>query len=104
MHAYSELEKQIEEEDVILVVCSTVLEELDKHKDGNNGEKKFLSRKALKLINSHPSNVRYVVDEVPNPYIVKTLFFGFDMDAPDNKILYACRNFMDEYKNKEIVE
>jgi predicted ribonuclease YlaK len=99
MHAYSELEKQIEEEDVILVVCSTVLEELDKHKDGNNGEKKFLSRKALKLINSHPSNVRYVVDEVPNPYIVKTLFFGFDMDAPDNKILYACRNFMDEYKN-----
>jgi predicted ribonuclease YlaK len=99
MHAYSELEKQIEEEDVILVVCSTVLEELDKHKDGNNGEKKFLSRKALKLINSHPSNVRCVVDEVPNPYIVKTLFFGFDMDAPDNKILYACRNFMDEYKN-----
>ena len=43
MHAYTELEKQIEEEDVILIVCSTVLEELDRHKDGESGEKKILS-------------------------------------------------------------
>ena len=96
MHAYSELEKQINEEDAILVICSTVLEELDKHKDGEGGEKKFLARKSLKLINNHPQNVRYVVDETPDKFIVKTLFFGFDMAHPDNKILYACYNFMQQ--------
>ena len=96
MHAYNELEKQIEEEDIVLVVCSTVLEELDKHKDGESGEKKFLARKSLKLINNHPENVEFVVDEIPDKYVVKTLFYGFDMDAPDNKILYACYNYMQE--------
>ena len=96
MHAYTELEKQIDEDDVVLVICSTVLEELDKHKDGESGEKKFLARKSLKLINNHPNNVLYVVDEVPNKFVVKTLFYGFDMEAPDNKILYACYNYMQE--------
>ena len=102
MHAYNELEKQIEEEDVILVICSTVLEELDKHKDGDSGEKKFLARKSLKLINNHPANIRYVVDEVPNPYVIKTLFYGFDMNAPDNKILYACYNYIEDNKGEYV--
>ena len=102
MHAYNELEKQIAEDDVTLVVCSTVLEELDRHKDGDNGERKFLARKSLKLLNNHPDNVLYVVDEVPNPFIVKTLFFGFDMDHPDNKILYACYSYMQENVGKDI--
>ena len=96
MHAYSELETKIKEDDVTLVVCSTVLEELDRHKDGSNNEKKFLARKSLKLLNNHPNNVHYVIDEVPNSYIVKTLFYGFDMESPDNKILYACYNFMEQ--------
>ena len=96
MHAYSELETKIKENDVTLVVCSTVLEELDRHKDGSNNEKKFLARKSLKLLNNHPNNVHYVIDEVPNSYIVKTLFYGFDMESPDNKILYACYNFMEQ--------
>ena len=96
MHAYSELETKIKEDDVTLVVCSTVLEELDRHKDGSNNEKKFLARKSLKLLNNHPNNVHYVIDEVPNPYIVKTLFYGFDMESPDNKILYTCYNFMEQ--------
>ena len=102
MHAYNELEKQIAEDDVTLVVCSTVLEELDRHKDGDNGERKFLARKSLKLLNNHPDNVLYVVDEVPNSFIVKTLFFGFDMDHPDNKILYACYSYMQENVGKDI--
>lgn len=102
MHAYNELEKQIAEDDVTLVVCSTVLEELDRHKDGDNGGRKFLARKSLKLLNNHPDNVLYVVDEVPNPFIVKTLFFGFDMDHPDNKILYACYSYMQENAGKDI--
>ena len=96
MHAYSELETMIDEEDVTLVVCSTVLEELDRHKDGSSGEKKFLARKSLKLINNHPDNVQYVVDEIPDPRITKTLFYGFDMNHPDNKILYACYNFIED--------
>ena len=96
MHAYGELETKIKEEDVVLVVCSTVLEELDKHKDGSNNEKKFLARKSLKLLNNNPDNIHYVIDEVPNPYTIKTLFYGFDMDSPDNKILYACYNFMEK--------
>lgn len=102
MHAYNELEKQIAEDDVTLVVCSTVLEELDRHKDGDSGERKFLARKSLKLLNNHPDNVLYVVDEVPNPFIVKTLFFGFDMDHSDNKILYACYSYMQENTGKDI--
>lgn len=102
MHAYNDLEKQIEEYDITLVVCSTVLEELDKHKDGDNSEKKFLARKSLKLINNHPNNVLYVIDEIPDKYLVKTLFFGFDMDAPDNKILYACYNYMEAHKGEYI--
>ena len=102
MHAYTELEKRIDEEDVILVICSTVLEELDRHKDGDSGEKKFLARKSLKLINNHPQNVKYVVDEIPDKYVAKTLFYGFDMDHPDNKILYACYNFMQNNPGKHI--
>ena len=102
MHAYNDLEKQIEEYDITLVVCSTVLEELDKHKDGDSSEKKFLARKSLKLINNHPNNVLYVIDEIPDKYLVKTLFFGFDMDAPDNKILYTCYNYMETHKGEYI--
>ena len=102
MHAYNDLEKQIEEDNITLVVCSTVLEELDKHKDGDSSEKKFLARKSLKLINNHPENVLYVVEEVPDKYLVKTLFFGFDMDAPDNKILYACYNYMGNHRDEYI--
>ena len=102
MHAYNELEKQIAEEDVTLVICSTVLEELDRHKDGDSGEKKFLARKSLKLINNHPDNVLYVVDEIPDKYVVKTLFYGFDMDTPDNKILYACYNYMQNNLGKQV--
>ena len=102
MHAYNDLEKQIEADDIILVICSTVLEELDRHKDGDSGEKKFLARKSLKLINNHPRNIQYVVDEIPDKYLVKTLFYGFDMEAPDNKILYACYNFMEENKGEYV--
>ena len=50
MHAYNDFETKRAEEDVILVLCSTVLEELDNHKDGESGERKFKARKALALL------------------------------------------------------
>ena len=103
MHAYMELEDLIKEENVKLAVCSTVLEELDNHKDGDNGERKFKARKALALLNKHPESIMYVIDEVPDKFVSETLFNGFDMDKPDNKILYTCYNFIENHKDEVIL-
>jgi predicted ribonuclease YlaK len=102
MHAFNELEVMIEE-GAKLVVCSTVLEELDRHKDGSNNEKKFKARKAFKLLNNHPKDVEYIVDEQPDKLIADTLFYGFDMKQPDNKILYACMSYMDNHDVEAIL-
>ena len=90
MHAYTELEVMIKEEGIKLAVCSTVLEELDNHKDGESGERKFKARKALALLNKNPKSIMYIIDEVPDKFVANTLFNGFDMNKPDNKILYNC--------------
>ena len=103
MHAYMELEDLIKEENVKLAVCSTVLEELDNHKDGDSGERKFKARKALALLNKYPEFVMYVIDEVPDKFVSETLFNGFDMDKPDNKILYTCYNFIENHKDEIIL-
>ena len=103
LHAYSELNESLKKEEIKLVICSTVLEELDNHKDGDNSERKYKARKALALLNNNPDSVIYVVDEVPNKFVLETLFYGFDMDKPDNKILYACYCFMESHKGIDIV-
>ena len=103
MHTNSELEYLIKNENAILVVCSTVLEELDRHKDCDNNERKWRARKGLKLLNNNPDHVKYVVDEVPNKFVTETLFYGFDMKHPDNKILYACYEFSEKNKNTILV-
>ena len=103
MHAYNELEVLIKEEQVKLVVCSVVLEELDNHKDGDNGECRFKARKALKLLNKYPESVEYVIDEVPNKFVLETLFYGFDIAKADNQILYSCYNFIQNHMNDDIV-
>jgi predicted ribonuclease YlaK len=102
MHAAHELQELIKD-DAILVVCSTVLEELDRHKDGDNGEKRYKARQAFKLLNNNPDSVKYIVDEIPDKFIAETLFYGFDMEHPDNKILYACVNFIDGHKNETVL-
>ena len=102
MHGSSEL-KELIEDNAILVVCSTVLEELDRHKDCDSNEKKFKARQAFKLLNNNPNSIKYIVDEVPNKFVVETLFYGFDMDLPDNKILYACVDFIDKHKGEAIL-
>ena len=103
MHAYTELEVMIKEEGIKLAVCSTVLEELDNHKDGESGERKFKARKALALLNKNPKSVMYVIDEVPDKFVANTLFNGFDMNKPDNKILYNCYNFIENHPNMEVI-
>ena len=102
MHASHELQELIND-NATLIVCSTVLEELDRHKDGDNGEKRYKARQAFKLLNNNPDSVKYIVDEVPNKFIIETLFYGFDMEHADNKILYACVNFMDIHKNETVL-
>ena len=102
MHNTKELQELINE-GAELIVCSTVLEELDRHKDCDNGEKKYKARQSFKLLNNNPDSIKYIVDEVPNKFVVETLFYGFDMDQPDNKILYACYNFLDKNKNSILV-
>jgi predicted ribonuclease YlaK len=102
MHAPNEL-KELINDGAILVLCSTVLEELDRHKDNGSSEQKWRARQAFKLINNNPNSVKYIVDEVPNKFIVETLFYGFDLDQPDNKILYACYNFMEDNKNQVVL-
>ena len=99
MSAYLELEQMIEEDKINLIVCSTVLEELDKHKDGESSERAFKARRAFKLLNNNRSHIIYVVDEVPDEYITKTLFNGFDMNHNDNKILYACFSYMENHED-----
>lgn len=103
MHAYTELEVMIKEEGIKLAVCSTVLEELDNHKDGESGERKFKARKALALLNKNPKSIMYIIDEVPDKFVTNTLFNGFDMNKPDNKILYNCYNFIENHPNMEVV-
>ena len=98
MHGNKELFDLLEE-GYKLVLCSTVLEELDRHKDCDNNERKWKARQAFKIINNNPNSMVYVIDEVPNRFIVESLFYGFDMNHPDNKILYACYEFMNKHKN-----
>ena len=102
MHATNELQQLINE-GAKLVICSTVLDELDRHKDGSNGEKKYKARQAFKLINNNTDSVKYIVDEIPDKFVLETLFYGFDMKQADNKILYACVAFMDANKEAEVV-
>ena len=102
MHASHELEELLQD-NVKLVVCSTVLEELDRHKDCDNGEKKWKARRAFKFVNNRPEQVEYVVSETPNKFVLDTLFYGFDINHPDNKILYSCYEFIESHKNDEIV-
>ena len=102
MSAYLELEQMIQEEDLQLIVCSTVLEELDKHKDGESSERAFKARKAFKLLNNNRDHIIYVVDEVPDKFIAETLFYGFDMNHNDNKILYACYNYIENHEDESV--
>jgi PhoH-like ATPase len=103
MHNYVELEEMLQDKNNKLVITTTVLEELDNHKDGSDKEKAFLARKAFKLLNSNPEGIKYVIDEVPNEFIAATIFYGYNMRHNDNKILYSCYNFMQSVEDGEVI-
>lgn len=76
---------------VKLVINATVLEELDKHKDGKDRFKSFKARRALKFLNSSES-VIFDVDPAVDLSVLDSLG-GFQLDSPDNRIIYTALKY-----------
>ena len=85
----------LKRENAIALVCSVVLDELDKHKDFGDGERNYKARQAFKLINKLEEEKRILIAVQENA----TLSENFDMRVPDNKIL-ACLKKMTEILKK----
>lgn len=94
MHSPEAVELEIMKEDTVGMVCSVVMDELDKHKDFGDGERNYQARQALKLINKLSGLNKFVftIDEtVPLPG-------NYDMNIPDNKILACLLYNMKKFK------
>lgn len=87
MHSTTRLEKLIEEGNK-LVVCTLVLEELDNHKDGKDGEKAFKARTAIKFLNKYEDQIEFITSDGCQAEAIKR--YEFDPNKPDNKILEAA--------------
>ena len=81
----------LKKEEATALVCSVVLDELDKHKDFGDGERNYMARQAFKLLNKLEDEDRVLIAIQENA----TLPNNFDMRVPDNKIL-ACLKAMRE--------
>ena len=88
----------LEREKAIALVCSVVLDELDKHKDFGDGERNYKARQAFKLINNLEEEDRILIGVQENA----TLPSNFDMRVPDNKILACLKAMKDTLKNVDI--
>ena len=88
----------LEREKAIALVCSVVLDELDKHKDFGDGERNYKARQAFKLINKLEEEDRILIAVQENA----TLPSNFDMRVPDNKILACLKAMKDTLKNVDI--
>ena len=88
----------LEREKAIALVCSVVLDELDKHKDFGDGERNYKARQAFKLINKLEEEDRILIAVQENA----TLPSNFDMRIPDNKILACLKAMKDTLKNVDI--
>ena len=88
----------LEREKAIALVCSVVLDELDKHKDFGDGERNYKARQAFKLINKLEEEDRILIAIQENA----TLPSNFDMKVPDNKILACLKAMKDTLKNVDI--
>lgn len=75
-----------------LVINATVLEELDKHKDGSDRFKSFKARRALKFLNSTEAQVKFDVDPEVDNNVLDNMG-GFKLDSPDNKIIYTALKY-----------
>ena len=88
----------LEREKAIALVCSVVLDELDKHKDFGDGERNYKARQAFKLINKLEEEDRILIAVQENA----TLPSNFDMRVPDNKILACLKAMKNILKNVDI--
>ena len=88
----------LEREKAIALVCSVVLDELDKHKDFGDGERNYKARQAFKLINKLEEEDRILIAVQENA----TLPSNFDMRVPDNKILACLKAMKNTLKNVDI--
>lgn len=84
MHSTTRLEKLIEEGNK-LVVCTLVLEELDNHKDGKDGEKAFKARTAIKFLKKYENQIEFITSDGYQAETIKR--YELDPNKPDNKIL-----------------
>lgn len=87
MHSTTRLEKLIEEGNK-LVVCTLVLEELDNHKDGKDGEKAFKARTAIKFLKKYENQIEFITSDGYQAETIKR--YELDPNKPDNKILEAA--------------
>lgn len=85
MHSPEAIELELSKNDSVAMICSIVLDELDKHKDFGDGERNYKARQAFKFIDKlkKENKIVYTINET-----VK-LPSNYDMNIPDNKIL-AC--------------
>ncbi len=87
MHSTTRLEKLIEEGNK-LVVYTLVLEELDNHKDGKDGEKAFKARTAIKFLKKYENQIEFITSDGCQAEAIKR--YELDPNKPDNKILEAA--------------
>jgi len=87
MHSTTRLEKLMEEGNK-LVVCTLVLEELDNHKDGKDGEKAFKARTAIKFLKKYEDQIEFITSDGCQAEAIKR--YELDPNKPDNKILEAA--------------
>lgn len=87
MHSTTRLEKLMEEGNK-LVVCTLVLEELDNHKDGKDGEKAFKARTAIKFLKKYENQIEFITSDGCQAEAIKR--YELDPNKPDNKILEAA--------------
>lgn len=83
MHSPETIEQILENEEAKALVCSVVMDELDKHKDFGDGERNYKARQAFKLISKleKEDKISYIIDET------SMLPGNFNPNVPDNKIL-----------------
>lgn len=87
MQSPERVDNLLKKENAKAIVCSIVLDELDKHKDFGDNERNYKARQAFKLIKKLKEEDKIMIairEEVMLPK-------QFDMKIPDNKIL-ACIN------------
>lgn len=92
MHSPDGVYELLKKEDAVALVCSVVLDELDKHKDFGDGERNYRARQAFKLLNKLEEEKRVMIAVRENTILPD----NFDMKIPDNKILACLKSFLDD--------